>query len=93
MAPAVAEFEAEYRDQIRFIGVSGQDNPEEMQRFVADHGVDGFDHIADLRSEIWLAFEITAQPSFVFINDDGTIARHIGSLEHDAFAAALEGLL
>ena len=43
-----------------------------MRAFVDDYGLGGFEHIADQGGSIWQAFEITARPSFVFIDDDAT---------------------
>lgn len=64
-----------------------------MNAFVDDYGLNEFDHIADQRSEIWRAFEVSAQPSFVFINDTGGIRRHIGGLAIDELAAEIDLIL
>lgn len=63
-----------------------------MEEFVNEHGLTSFEHIADPGASIWRAFEITAQPSFVFINDDGTIVRHVGGLPTDQLAEELDAL-
>lgn len=64
-----------------------------MNGFVTEHNVSGFEHIADLDSAIWAAFEISAQPSFIFINDDGDIRRRIGGLNEERFTEELELML
>ena len=74
---------------MQFIGIAGQDSTESIRAFVDDFGLDGFEHIADERSEIWNAFGISAQPAYVFINDDGTIARQVGAMSDEGFAQAL----
>jgi len=74
---------------VQFIGIAGQDSEEAIAAFVEDFGLDGFDHIADTNSEIWRAFGVNAQPAYVFINDDGTLARQIGAMEDDVFHEAL----
>jgi hypothetical protein len=64
-----------------------------MAEFTAEFGLNGFDHVADLTGQIWVVFGVSAQPSFVFINDDGTIKRHVGGMtpqELDAQMAWLE---
>ena len=61
-----------------------------MRVFVDTYGLRGFEHIADPGSGIWRAFQITAQPSFVFIDDDGEIRRHIGSLSLEELSAELD---
>ena len=78
---------------MRFIGVSGQDSAEEMATFVTDHGVGGFDHVADLNGELWAVFGVAAQPSYVFINDDGEIRRHIGGMEPERLTEELQRLI
>lgn len=57
-----------------------------------DFGLDGFEHIADTNGEIWQAFGVTAQPAYVFINDDGTLSRQVGAMQDDRFMAALTQL-
>lgn len=78
---------------MRFVGISGQDDIEEMNSFVTENGVDGFDHVADLNGELWRVFGVSAQPSYVFINDDGTIQRHIGGMASSDLVAQLEELI
>ena len=84
MAPAVAEAQTTHGDDIRFIGVAGQDDSEAMQQFVDDYGLGGFEHIPDTNGDIWVGFGINAQPSYVFLNDDGVAQRHIGGLGPEA---------
>ena len=64
-----------------------------MAAFLDDYGVDSFDHVADLRGEIWAVFGVSAQPSYVFINDDGSILRHIGGMQPDELAEQLDVLI
>lgn len=75
----------QYGDQVNIIGVAGRDTVTDMQGFVAEFGVGGFDHIADEDTQIWASFGITSQPAFAFINDDGSIETLISAL-------GLEGL-
>lgn len=77
---------------MQFIGIAGQDDAAAIADFVEDFGLGGFEHIADTRSEIWEAFGVNAQPAYVFINDDGTIARQIGAMEDEVFQDALQQL-
>lgn len=77
---------------MQFIGIAGQDDAAAIADFVEDFGLGGFEHIADTRSEIWEAFGVSAQPAYVFINDDGTIARQIGAMEDEVFQDALQQL-
>lgn len=83
----------QYSDEIRFIGISGQDDIEAMEQFVDEFDLGGFEHIADKESSIWRAFQVNAQPSFVFINDNGHLRRHIGGLEFEQLTDELDSLI
>ena len=63
-----------------------------MQTFVEDNGLEGFDHIGAGGSQIWRAFGVTAQPSFVFIDDNGELRRHTGYLDTEALRSAINSL-
>lgn len=78
---------------MRVIGVSGQDDLSEMEKFVNDYEMAGFEHIADVSNGLWQAFDVSAQPSFIFINDDGAITRHIGGLSREQIAEQLDILV
>ncbi len=64
-----------------------------MAVFVDDYGVAGFEHVADLHGEIWSVFGVTAQPSYVFIDDNGEVRRHIGGMQPEDLAAELDFML
>lgn len=64
-----------------------------MAAFVEDFDMDGFEHVADITGQIWAAYGVAAQPSYVFINDNGETRRHIGGLETDEFEAELIRLI
>lgn len=72
--------------------MSGQDDRAEMERFVAEKGVTEFEHIADVTNVIWRAFTITAQPSYVFIDDNGEVRRHVGGLTAERIEEELKRL-
>lgn len=43
--------------------------------------------------DVWRAFGITAQPSYIFLSSDGSITRQIGSLDPEAFDRVLQQLV
>ncbi len=51
-----------------------------MLGFVNDTGVGDFPHIADEDGGVWSTYGVTSQPSFVFINDDGTAELVVSAL-------------
>ncbi len=70
----------------------GRSEVPDMEAFVADYGVSGFEHAIDDTGDLWQTFGITSQPSFAFINDNGTIETHRGALGATALAARVEAL-
>ncbi|MFC3894865.1 redoxin domain-containing protein [Lentzea rhizosphaerae] len=60
-------------DKIQFVGVAAQDQLDAMKKFVADHQMSGFPHLADLDGSVWKRFGVTAQPTFAFVREDGSV--------------------
>lgn len=65
---------------VTFVGVAAQDEKPAMKEFVNTYDVGGFDHIADLDASVWGRFGVEYQPAFAFIDADGTIDVHPGTL-------------
>lgn len=63
-----------------------------MRQFVTNTGVDAFPHIADIDGEIWEAFGVGSQPSFAFINDDGTVEVVIGAIGKEGLVERMTAL-
>lgn len=83
----------QYEGQIQIIGVASRDGIEQMENFVAQTGVTNFPHAADDDGDIWEFYDIGSQPSFVFINDDGTYETLLGALGEDRLSERIEELL
>ncbi len=64
-----------------------------MDIFIEEFELEGFEHVAQPTNDVWRSFSISAQPSYVFINDNGEVARQVGALEADVFEAAIERLI
>ena len=82
----------QFGDQVTILGVAGRDDLPDMEEFVAEYGVGGFEHVVDEDVEIWKAYEITSQPAFVFINDDGTLETLISALGLEGLTSRVEAL-
>ena len=80
----------QYGDDVQFVGVAGRDDLEAIQDFIDTLDVDAFPHAVDESGVIWASFNITTQPSFVFLNDDGTGETHVGALGVDGLIPRLE---
>jgi len=55
--------------------------------------VNGFDHVIDPDGSIWAAYDILSQPSFAFLNNDGTTETHLGPLGVDGLSQRIDNLL
>jgi len=75
------------------IGISGQDDAATMAEFTTEYGLDSFEHVADITGQVWVIFGVTAQPSFIFINDDGEIRRHVGGMTREEIKEELDLLV
>lgn len=64
-----------------------------MVDFVTETGVGGFEHLIDLRGELWAALGVVDQPAFAFVNDDGTVEVNIGSLGAGGLTERVEALI
>lgn len=83
----------QYEGQVAIIGISGRDGVSAMEAFIDDFGVGAFPHVADEALDIWVEYEIPSQPSFVFINDDGSFETIIGAMGESGLAARIDELL
>ena len=83
----------QFGDQVNFIGVAGRDDLRDMEGFITEFGVGGFDHLADEDSEIWTAFGVTSQPAFVFINDGVPSETLISGLGLEGLTERVEALV
>ena len=80
------EVQQQYGDQVRFVGVPGLAGVSEMEGFIADTGVTAFPHLLD-DGQLWEAFGVIMQRTYVLINDDGSWERTgYGSLASDVEA-------
>lgn len=82
-----------YEGRATIIGVASRDGIEQMEAFVAETGVDGFAHAADVDGDIWETYDIGSQPAWVFINDDGTFDARLGALGEDGLSERIDELL
>jgi peroxiredoxin len=69
---------------VTVVGVAGlSDDVASMETFVANTGTGGLTHLADTDGAIYAGFGITAQTTFAFVNDDGTVEVVPGPLSLD----------
>jgi peroxiredoxin len=73
----------ETEGRVRFVGVAAQDQVPAMQKFVDEHGLGFFPHIADTDGAVWKRFGVVEQPSHAFIKADGTVDMVLRQLPTD----------
>lgn len=83
----------QFEGQVTIIGVAGRDEPSAMAAFVDDLAVGAFPHIADEDLQIWMQYDIRSQPSFVFIDGDGSFETVIGAMGESGLSSKITDLL
>lgn len=78
---------------MQFLGLAGRDSVGEMQAFIDRHGVDAFPHLVDDDGSLWERFGVITQPSWVFVNDDGTVRDVVGILGEDGLTEEIDRLV
>ena len=66
--------------QVEVVGVAGRGEVGDMEAFVADTGTGVFRHVIDADGSIWSSYEVSAQPSFAFLDDSGEVEVVIGAM-------------
>jgi thiol-disulfide isomerase/thioredoxin len=91
-APAVVEVAAGLDDEIEIVGVAGRGSTDEMRAFVSDTETNELRHVVDESGDIWSAFEVSTQPAFAFIDDDGSVDVHVGPLGAERLQERIDDL-
>ena len=72
-ASRVKTVASEFTGDVEVVGIAGVSDEESMQSFVDRHELHEITHLADLTGEFWLSLDVTYQPWWMFVNDDGTV--------------------
>jgi predicted DsbA family dithiol-disulfide isomerase len=83
----------QFEGQVTIIGVAGRDEPSAMAAFVEDLAVGNFSHVADEDLQIWMQYDIRSQPSYVFIDNDGSFETVIGAMGESGLSSKIAELL
>ncbi|MDS1270164.1 redoxin domain-containing protein [Lipingzhangella sp. LS1_29] len=81
--PEIADAAERHAGDVAFLGVPGQGERAAMEEFVDDTGTDGIRHVVDEDGAIWSGFGVSGQPSFVFLEADGSHETVPGTLSPD----------
>ena len=82
----------QYGDDVTFVGVAGRADVSAINEFIDTLNVGTFEHAIDDDGSVWANYAITTQPSFVFIDNDGTTSTHVGALGVDGLSEVLDDL-
>lgn len=91
-APSVAAAATQMDGKVEIVGVASSGTLEEMQAFVDETGAAAVTHVADVPGDVWRQFGVVAQPTFVFVNDDGRTQTFAGGLSQAALVDAMQQL-
>lgn len=75
------------------IGIAGRDDLDAVLNFIDVREVGAFPHIVDESGDIWSEFDVRSQPSFVFVNDDGSVSDPTRSLTQSEIEERLDELV
>lgn len=92
-APNVTATAAEFKGKIDVIGVAGRGEVPAMKGFVSDTHTGSLTHVVDDSGAIWSSYGVAAQPSFAFINKDGSVKVIIGALGKDGLTKQTNALV
>jgi thiol-disulfide isomerase/thioredoxin len=91
-APGVVAAAEDYEGRVEVVGVAGRGQIPEMEAFVSDTGTEALTHLVDADGAIWSQFGVFAQPAFAFIDADGTVDVHVGTLGERALRERMGAL-
>jgi peroxiredoxin len=73
-APDVRALAEDYAGRATVVGVAGlDDSVDAMQGFIDRNGLQGVTHLADPGGTLWQQFEVTAQSTFVILDETGAV--------------------
>jgi len=76
----VRDVQAEYDGRVHVVGVAGLESGEDaMRRFVDQHQLAAFPHLADDEGQVWQKFGVASQEYFIILDSAGNIV-HDGPL-------------
>lgn len=91
-ASSVVAAAAEAAGIVEVVGVASSGTVEEMRAFVDETGSGSMPHVADVPGDVWRDFGVVAQPTFVFVDDDGRTQTFAGALSQAALLDAIDQL-
>jgi thiol-disulfide isomerase/thioredoxin len=91
-APDVAAVAADLQGEVTFLGVPGRGPAADMRSFVQDTGTGSLQHLVDADGSVWQRFRVVNQPSFAFVDPDGSVELFAGALGAEQLGAKASAL-
>ena len=63
----------EFEGTVEVLGVSGLSDEQGLLEFVERHGLEDMTHLDDVDGQFWIDLDVTYQPWWMFINDNGEV--------------------
>jgi len=79
--------------EVEVIGVAGRGEVRDMEDFVAETDTGELTHVVDDDGSIWSSYGVVTQPTFAFIDDDGTVEVLVGAQGEQALTERMEQLV
>ena len=93
-APLLRTAHEQLGDEVLFLGVDVQDRQAGARAFIAEFGLDGFDHLFDPDRTVPSAFGQRGVPITFFFGADGEVASaHSGVIDERTLAASIDELI
>ncbi|MBY8874235.1 TlpA family protein disulfide reductase [Micromonospora sp. PLK6-60] len=90
---ALSQLAREHRDRVVFVGVAGQDKPEDVQRYLRAHRVD-HPVLLDDDGRVALSYAVREPPAVVLVGKGGKLLRGFtGGVDASALDARLKELV
>ena len=93
-APLLRRAHEELGEEVRFIGVDVRDSQDDARAFIAEFGIDGFEHYFDRAGAIPAALAGVGVPLTYFFSSDGTLVRlHHGVIDERTLALEIDEIV
>lgn len=93
-APLLRRAHGEFGDDVRFLGVNVRDSQDGARAFIAEFGLEGFDHLFDPAGEVPASLGGFGVPLTFFFAAGGSLQRlHSGVLDERTLALEIDELM
>ena len=89
----VAQVVRRYEGQVQFVGVGSRDGATQLEGFVARHDLTSFPNVADESGDLRSKLGVFGQPTWIFVDADGTSEKVFGALGEEGLVERLEELV